>query len=340
MGAATDISPSRPRRSGLILVLRAAVSVGLLVFLVLGVPREELSELRSGWTTRDLEWLAGAVALTAAAQVLAAFRWRSALRTLGLQAAIGRLVVLNLAGQFISNFLPTTIGGDVIRVRRLGQRLGDVPRCFASVVIERLTGWIVLPLITLVAFAINPGLARLGAASRSALVVAIVTLVVLLLVVIVTELPIVGRRLQGNGAIRRALTGLHLGVGEFRRRPRAIGDLVSVGVLYQLALVAATALAAEAIGIDVSPTAWLAFAPAVLIAQVLPLSIGGLGLREGALVLYLGPLGVSDAEAILLGLILYALNLVVSLVGAPAFLFGWLRAEDRSLSLSDTGAES
>ena len=88
-------------------------------------------------------------------------------------------------------------------------------------------------------------------------------------------------------------------------------------------------LAAEAVGIDVSPTAWLAFAPAVLIAQVLPLSIGGLGLREGALVLFLGPLGVSQADAILLGLLLYAINLAVSLLGAPAFAYGWIRGYDK-----------
>lgn len=339
MDDAPDSSPSRSRRSGLILILRTLVSVGLLVFLVQGVPREELSDLRAGWTTRDLEWLGGAIALTAGAQIMAAFRWRRVLYTLGLRPAIGRLIVLNLAGQFISNFLPTTIGGDVIRVRRLGQRLGDLPRCFASVVIERLTGWVVLPLMTLAAFAINPGLARLGNASRSALVLAIITLIVLVMIVVIAELPIVGRRLEGNGAIRRTLSGLHLGIGEFRRTPRAVVDLLWVGAVYQLALIAATALAAEAIGMDVSPTAWLAFAPAVLIAQVLPLSIGGLGLREGALVLFLGPLGVSDAEAILLGLILYALNLLVSLLGAPAFFFGWVRASQPSLSLADAGAE-
>jgi len=57
----------------------------------------------------------------------------------------------------------------------------------------------------------------------------------------------------------------------------------------------------------------------VAIAQVLPISVGGLGLREAALVLLLHPLGVPTAKATALGLLLYAINLVVSLLGAPSF---------------------
>jgi hypothetical protein len=58
---------------------------------------------------------------------------------------------------------------------------------------------------------------------------------------------------------------------------------------------------------------------AVAMAQVLPISIGGLGLREGALVLFLHPLGVSYDHAIAFGLLIYGMNLLVSLLGAPAF---------------------
>lgn len=319
----------RASRAGWMLLLRTLVSVGMLAFLLLSIPRDDLTEMWSGWNLRDLEWLGGAAALTAGAITLAALRWRRVLETLGLRPRTHRLVLLNLAGQFVSNFLPTTVGGDVLRVRRLGRRLGDVPRCFASVVIERLTGWVVLPLLTLFAMAINPGLARMGASSRTAIAIAVITLVVLLLILWVAEHPRVGRRLEGTGNVKVTLTGLHLGLGEFRRQPRAVFELLAVGILYQVALIAATGMAAEAVGLDVSPTAWLAFAPAVLIAQVLPLSIGGLGLREGALVLFLGPLGVSQADAVLLGLLLYAINLGVSLLGAPSFAYGWIRGYDK-----------
>lgn len=67
------------------------------------------------------------------------------------------------------------------------------------------------------------------------------------------------------------------------------------------------------------PTAPLAFLPAVLIAQVLPISISGLGVRELWLfVLFLDPARGAPLRCIALGLLLYLLNLVVSLLGAPA----------------------
>ena len=81
-------------------------------------------------------------------------------------------------------------------------------------------------------------------------------------------------------------------------------------------------IAAKALGIDVGWTAILAFFPVVAIMQVLPVTIGGLGTREGALVLFLRPLGVNQSDAIALGLLFYGVNLVVSLLGAPAFAVG------------------
>ncbi|HET7721980.1 MAG TPA: lysylphosphatidylglycerol synthase domain-containing protein, partial [Acidimicrobiales bacterium] len=92
----------------------------------------------------------------------------------------------------------------------------------------------------------------------------------------------------------------------------------------QLSLVGAALCAAKAVGMGVAvgPTALLAFFPAVAIAQVLPIGISGIGIREGAFALFLGPLGVPTEQAVALGLLLYLLNLGVSLLGAPAFAFG------------------
>jgi hypothetical protein len=112
-------------------------------------------------------------------------------------------------------------------------------------------------------------------------------------------------------------------VARLRAHPASAAGVLAVGLLYQLVLVLAAVMAARALGIDdVGPTALLAFLPAVLIVQVLPIGISGLGLREGAFVLFLTPLGVPAAQAIALGLMLYLLNLVTSLAGAPSFALG------------------
>ena len=77
----------------------------------------------------------------------------------------------------MGNALPTSIGGDVLRVVRLSAENDDRPSTFASVVLERMTGWIVLPVIALVGLSINPGLRHLGAATRVAVGFSLGTLV-------------------------------------------------------------------------------------------------------------------------------------------------------------------
>jgi hypothetical protein len=65
---------------------------------------------------------------------------------LGQHPPFRRLLSLYLAGQFMGNVLPSTIGGDALRVSRLSRdKRAKPPTTFASVVLERLTGWLVLP---------------------------------------------------------------------------------------------------------------------------------------------------------------------------------------------------
>jgi hypothetical protein len=228
-----------------------------------------------------------------------------------------------LAGQFVSNVLPTTIGGDVLRVSRLSRDTGESPGTFASVVLERLTGWLVLPVITIVGFAVNPGLRHLGSATRLALALAVGTLTVLVVVLVAAGSNRIGGRFAARAGWRRFVGAVHLGIERLRSHPGAAANVLVAGFAYQLVLVLAAVAAAQALGVrPAGLTALLAFFPAVAIAQVLPIGISGLGVREGAFVLFLSPLGVAAQEAVALGLLLYLLNLGVSLLGAPAFAVG------------------
>lgn len=301
--------------------IRLAASIGMLAVLL---PRA-VHLIVQLWKPTMFLWLSGAIAVTLLGVVLATLRWQRVLAALGVPAGLGTLLNQYLAALFVSNFLPTTIGGDVLRVVRLSAQSGERPRSFASVVLERLTGWVVLPVISLVTLLINPGLLRppLAHVSHVVVVISLTTLGLLGLILFGASSERVGRRLQAKEGWMRFLGAVHLGLARFRRSPGAAVEVLIVGFAYQLAVVFSAFLTAKALGLPLGWTAVLAFMPAVAIMQVLPVpTVGGLGVREGALVMFLAPFGVSGEQAITLGLIVYAVNLLASLLGAPAFAAG------------------
>jgi uncharacterized protein (TIRG00374 family) len=306
------------------LLARVSLSCVMLLVLVRRAPRFDFDELVPEWNRDTGIFLALAVVLTLAGLILSTLRWHTVLTALGHEVKLGHLLSHNLAGLFVSNVLPTTIGGDVLRVSRLSKENGESATSFASVVLERLTGWLVLPVITLVGFLVNPGLRHLGSATEVAVALSGGTLVMLGLVLLAVASQRFGARVADSNGWRRFAGAVHLGIERLRRHPGAALNVLAVGFAYQLVLVLAALMAAKAVGMSVAvgPTALLAFFPAVLIAQVLPISISGFGVREGAFVLFLTPLGVPTEQAIALGLLLYLLNLAVSLLGAPAFAVG------------------
>jgi len=317
----------RERRHRWALPLRIAVSLLMLGVLWWRFPEISWAELIPTWDRDTILWLTAATAMTFLCIVLSAVRWQVVLRALGLRERLGVLVPLYFAGQFVSNVLPTTIGGDVLRVSRLSRRNGEPETTFASVALERLTGWLVLPVITLFGLAINPGLRELDRATVLALAVALVTLVALSVVLLAANHPRLGGRFAATEGWRRFVDSIHRSVGELRRRPLAALSILGAGLIYQVALCLAALMVASALGFSwLGLTALLAFYPAVLILQVLPIGIAGLGVRESAFVLFLVPLGVPAEKAVALGLVLYAINVVASLVGAPAFAMGGRRA--------------
>jgi hypothetical protein len=310
------------RRKHLLTAARLLASFGMLAFLLSKFTSFNLSELLPEFHASNMAWLFSGLALTLVAIVLAAERWRLVAGVLHLRARLRTFVSQYLAGLFVSSVLPSTIGGDVVRVSRLGVTTGDTPGSFASVVLERVSGWVVLPLLTLVGLAINPSLLELGNATRVALFLSLGALGVLAVLLVAGVSPKLGGRVAHNEGWLRFIGAVHLGMERFRKEPLAVLGVLGVSLAYQLTMVVAAWAVAQALGLNIGITVLLAFMPAVAMAQVLPISIGGLGLREGALVLFLHPLGVADGRAIAFGLLIYGITLAVSLLGAPAFAVG------------------
>jgi uncharacterized protein (TIRG00374 family) len=299
---------------------RYGVSAVLLAILLIKIdPSDFVPPHRS--LPGTLAFLFSGLLLMALSFVVGAWRWQRTLAVYDQHIPMRILLKHYFAGQFVGNALPSTVGGDVLRISRCSKDTGSTEVAFASVVLERLTGFVALPLLTLIGFTMNPSL---FGESRSwiAIVTAVVTLLALGAILLLAASPRLAGRFVHRSNWTRFIGIVHVGVDKMRHDKRDALGALAAAFAYQMTVLAAVYCAVHTIGLTIPNGAVFAYIPAVAMVQVLPISVGGLGVREGLLALLLVPLGVPTGQAVALGLLWYAMTIVVSVAGAPAFAIG------------------
>ena len=146
--------------------------------------------------------------------------------------------------------------------------------------------------------------------------IAALTIAALAAILAAAAHPKMAGRFADNQSWTRFIGAVHVGVDRLRRQPRETFGVVGTAVVYQASVVAAVLCIVRTLELPVPTAAVIAFVPAVAMAQVIPISIGGLGVREGMLVLFLhSSFGVQNNQAIAVGLLWYACVLVASMLG-------------------------
>jgi len=332
--AVAETAPAR-RHSSARLGLRLLVSAVLFTILVTKIHFSDFvphHHTRGTWA-----FLAAGILLMALSFVLASWRWQRVLAVFGHRVHLRTLTKHYLAGQFVGNLLPSTIGGDVLRVSRSSADTGNTTEAFAAVVLERLTGFVVLPILVLAGFAMMPSLFA-EPRSSLALLIAGGTVLFLGVIVFLAGHPKAAGRFADRDNWMRAIGAVHVGVDRLRRDPMDAAVALAAALIYQIVVVASVYCAFHVVNVRVPNASILAYVPAVAMAQVVPITIGGLGVREGLLAFLFHPLGVPTGRAVAIGLLWYGMTLLVSVLGAPAFAVGHRGRQRRDAAVAAAGA--
>jgi len=259
-------------------------------------------------------YLAAALLLALLVMVLVAVRWRLLARWLGLAVPIGLAVRAVFLGAFGSQLLPSTVGADLVRGYMLVRHSASVHRVAASVIADRLVGLFALCLLLVIFNSVLPQLPApyAGLVAPGALLASGAVLLAFLLAC---------TGIQAGAGVRRLRWLRELGaIDGVRLEARPIAGAVAVGLAIHALAVVAASLVARAYGVEPSLGVWVSIIPLSFLASAMPVSIGGWGVREGAIILLAAPLGVPPAEALLVSLTIGVLNVVASLPGALVLL--------------------
>lgn len=302
-------------------ILRIAISLIVLAIVIVNVGTENLlGALRS----IDLRWFALAVLIHLAGLVIRTWRWSMLIAALGTPIAFGRLLYLYLAGTFFNTFLPTGIGGDVVKIIELSPQRGGA-QAFSTVLADRLTGILGSSLIALVVAIVDPAdvppdvRAIVIAVSAGVLLASLLLTQRRLLDRVLTRLPFWSKLPKKLIKLYEALTSYSLG---------AIARSTLISLPFTLTLIGTQYALALGLGVDAPIRYFALFIPMVALIQLLPISFNGLGVREGAFQVLFGTVGVAEAQAVAMSLMYYIVRVATGLLGGLVYLLGNLKKTD------------
>ena len=295
------------------------VSVALIGFFLRQI---DLADVEQVARTARPSFLLLAVLLFTISNLLGALQWGYLLRVQKIDLPARRILSLYFVGVFFNNFLVSNIGGDAVRVYDLNRTTGKGSQGFAATFLDRFVGLFVLILFSLIAFASNPDLWSPGLA-----------IPMFALVATLTGILAFGfsRRLSGwilsvsEGIAPDGVVSLLRSIREgFLAYRKAYGVLARVLVLaagVQLTRVGVYYAVGRGMCLDTGFDHFLIFIPLIAIVAAVPVSFGGIGVRENLGAILFGRVGVPPAEALAMMFLGYLAGIIASLAGGVSFVF-------------------
>ena len=304
--------------------------LGAVVLLALVAWRTDWEHVGAAFSRMRPGYFLAAVLLYLCAQVVSGLRWRLLARAQGFDGSRLRYIAYNFIGTFFNLALPTSVGGDVARAWYLGRGSGKGSQAVLSVLADRLNGLYVLIGMAFLAALVVPlppwalafvllsagvaaaGLALLWLASRERQRPE------------PCQNPPVADASGSPTGWQKRWHEMADALAFYRRSPRLLGSATLLSLAVQLLNVLLVWCLAGAVGAPVPLAFCFVLMPIVILLTLAPVSVNGMGVREGATLLLLRPLGVADGQAIALSLLWFSVFLAAGLTGGVWWLTGRL----------------
>ncbi len=291
-------------------LLRIGISLGLLAWLLSRTdPRGIIDAIVN---LSPLTW-AVAFLMYLVSQVVSSLRWYFLAHALGFGGSWLMYLKYYFVGMYFNLFLPTSVGGDVLKVIFLSRGTSNKLRATYSILSDRLFGLAAMFILGAGAAFLTPNV--LPPYYRSILYMAGGSSIVLLLF-----LP----------AVHKAISKLMPAIGQrisiiltFWRQPKALLAGIGLSLILQSLGMGAVSLLAIDMGLPLPPAFYFAAFPLVAIVTLLPISFNGIGVREGGFIYFLGLKGVASSQALTLSLCFFAVQVSASLIGGLAYAAGF-----------------
>jgi glycosyltransferase 2 family protein len=296
-------------------LMRFGLSAVLLVWLFTRIDFKHMWEAVRG---ADMNYMLAAGLVYFGINFIIMWRWMILMRSLDLNFSKFTAMRWFFIGLFSNLFLPSSVGGDVIKGMGLAKVTGHKPKVFASIVLDRLIGFTGIVLVASVAFLTGRKILQDTSIVLSISIMAGVSLLIVTVLFSHRIFSWTTRVFQRWPRFKNGLMALHYDVVLMKGKQKEVVMTIALSIVAQIILAFEFYLTAKGMHQDIALIYFIIFSPLVCVVTALP-SIGGLGVREVGWVYFLSKVGVSQGVALGLSLINFAFMVAVGLLGGVLY---------------------
>lgn len=299
-------------------LLRVGISVALLWWLF--TKKIDLPNTIEVIKNAHLPYITLAFLIFVLTNIIILIRWVIFIRALKLDVPLKEIIRYCLIGLFGNLFLPSAIGGDAIKIYGLCKSTPHKAKVVASILLDRLCGYIGLVIVVLFAFIIGHKHITDPTITYAILFVIPGTFVVMTVLFNERVYEFFCRVFNGVPKIKTALMQMHYDIALLKGNKKAGFAGLALSCLSHVLLAVLSFYIAKGLGQEVNLIYFLLFFPLISIAAALP-SLGGLGVREAAAVYFFGKIGIESGIAASITLMTYIYMVIIGLIGGAVYVF-------------------
>ena len=307
-------------------LILTATKLGVSLLLLYWVLRKtNLAEIFTAVRSTSIPLLMAALSIYFVSYYIRAHRWRVLLKAQGVNASVSFLLKSYMVGIFFSNFLPSTIGGDAVRVYDIWRLGASKSGAVATVVVDRFLGLVGLILFAIGAMLVSEQLStHLWLLYPWLLLGAVVMLLGFWMLSMLSKqmsMLIPKIRVPLAQKLHNKLSNILTAFLTFKNRKYALAVSLGLSLIVQITVVVHYYLIAKSLDLSVSFESFFLVIPPVTLIMALPVSINAIGLRENAFVFFFGAYGyrVSRPEAVAFAWLAYGIVIIQGLVGGIVY---------------------
>ncbi|MBA7596376.1 hypothetical protein ES703_03346 [subsurface metagenome] len=309
-------------KRSLLIVVRLIVGIGLLLFLF---SKADTSKVLAILKQTDFLFIVLSIIFFLLAVAIISARWKILLSAHSIDIPFHKTFSYYLVGFFFNNFLPTGVGLDIVRGVYASNNYGKKAECFASVISERMIGFfsiLLLGIFSLPLFIVK---------NRFILFIFLGLVFLTILFIAGIFFFLKGKTLKRFNwlfkikilsKLKNKIKRLYDALYYYKKRKLVVFQTILLSFLFQVILITMAFFIGKALLVEIPYYYYLAFIPVINIASMIPITINGIGIREGLYVFLFNLASVKSSQSILISIIYLGITMVVSLSGAVIFIFG------------------